>query len=94
MDAIRDIISTLYVDDIIISDYEILPDGGIKVLVGGDTLEVGPDLDPEHPELDAEARGYIWALYDGDGSSNNAVDHGGDYTVDTLAATIKRLADR
>lgn len=89
--TIRDIISTLYVDDII-TDYEVLPDEHIWVLLRGYTLHVGPDLDPEHPELHAEARGYIWALYDGD--TGSAVDCGGDDTVDTLAATIKRLADR
>lgn len=88
--TIRNIVSDLYLDNTI-TEYTVRPDGTIRAEIGGAStiFEVGPDLDPEHPELDDTTKGYVWTCY----ADGNACDWGGDDTLETLAATIKRLAN-
>ena len=87
--TIREIIGQLYVDDVI-ADYHVRPDCSIRCdLHDGGCIEVGADLDPEHPENDPEATGYIWTAYAADDTPCGT---GGDSDLSTLAETIRRNA--
>lgn len=88
--TIREVIGSLLIEGVI-EDYRVQPDHNIRVeLADGTWVAVGPDIDPEHPETDGAAVGYVWAAYDCD--DGDPIDQGGDCTTATLADTIRKLA--
>ena len=86
--TIREAVSQLYSDDTI-ADYHVHPDHIRCDLHDGGWVAVGPDLDPEQPENDPNANGYIWTAY---ASDDTPIDTGGDDDISTLAAAIRALA--
>jgi hypothetical protein len=92
MTTILDIVTDLYQADVI-ADYHRIPDGNIRCdLTDGTRVYVGPDFDPEHPERDADCRGYVWTSYTVEDGEEIPMGTGGDDTVATLADVIRKQA--